>query len=111
MILQARCGKRRQGPCCINFEFPDGTETIPIQYLRHTGKDEQGEDQYEVYWGEIDVKEAGPRLVSCLAHKQMMRFKALKTSRSGEPCGEECRTATGSSCKCSCGGINHGVEG
>jgi hypothetical protein len=119
VILQARCGNGR-GPCRINFVFPEGTEEIPIRYAcylancksdhEHEGTFTDHYGEHGIYTGAIHYKDAAPRLVWCLAHKQMMEFRKLRTARSSDACSADCTHAEGDSCKCSCGGLNHGIE-
>jgi hypothetical protein len=123
MILQARCNKGR-GECRINLEVPDGDGKtpvyIPVYYAcsapdcnkhEHLGVDP--DDHYgprQIYQGTIYWKDAGPYLVRCVAHREMMHFRKLKTSRSSDLCSADCTHAGGDKCKCSCGGLNHGIE-
>ena len=37
------------------------------------------------------------------------RWTEVKGTWSPEPCGPECREATGDKCRCSCRGANHGI--
>lgn len=123
MVLQARCCNGR-GPCRINFRFKLGADAIvplactnancerhshigavpdPADYSRHYG-------QRFSYEGPIPAKQAAGYMVWCLEHKSMMHFKPLNARSSDDPCGPACRMAEGGSCKCSCGGMNHGVD-
>jgi hypothetical protein len=118
MILQARCNKGR-GPCRINIEVPDGTEELAVYFAcstpdcvrhEHLGRDDNHYGIRQIYQGTIWYKDAGPYLMRCVAHKDMMHFRKLKTSRSSDLCSADCTHAEGDKCKCSCGGLNHGIE-
>lgn len=126
-VLQARCCNGR-GPCRINFQF--GLEsligadiTVPLacgiancERHQHIGVVPDPADYIKVYGqrfsyeGPVPAKQAAGYMVYCLEHKSMMHFKPLKARFSDDPCSPECREATGGSCKCKCGGMNHGVD-
>jgi len=103
MIYQARCGngkRQGKGPCCINFEFADDTKSLLLRGLTSLN---------EIKEYDTPLGIAGPYLVWCLAHKQPMHFRKLKAIKSTDACGQVCQTAIGDKCKCSCGGLMHGV--
>lgn len=122
MIIQARCNKGR-GDCRINFLFPDGTEEVPVLFAcrdgcgknhQHIGLVPDPADypygpRYS-YEGSLSVKEAGPYMLCCIAHKDRMYFRKLRTSHSNDLCSADCTQAEGDKCRCSCGGMNHGME-
>lgn len=39
-----------------------------------------------------------------------MRVAVIAVTHSDGPCGDKCLEAEGATCKCSCGGRNHGAE-
>src|SRR5689334_9357918 len=71
---------------------------------------------YRIYDGWEDK----PRLVNlydacypclCLIHKRLMMVKPIKAKIKPQcPCDNRCTTATGETCNCSCGGMNHGID-
>lgn len=66
--------------------------------------------QPETFARPTELLQAIPHLVWCRAHGQPMQGKRLRVTRSDEPCSDVCRMATGATCKCSCGGLNHGMD-
>ena len=49
-------------------------------------------------------------LPMCIKHQTFLRFKGLKVTHTTSACDSICSNATGSICKCSCGGTNHGIR-
>lgn len=49
-------------------------------------------------------------LPMCIKHQTFLRFKGLKVTHTTSACDSICSNATGSICKCSCGGSNHGIR-
>ena len=56
------------------------------------------------------VCDAVPYLAWCVAHRSPLQGRPIRTFRSEQDCSDECEVATGSSCRCRCGGLNHGVR-
>jgi len=56
------------------------------------------------------INAAIPYLVWCVAHHEVMRGKPIRVKHSSCECDDRCTKATGETCNCSCGGINHGSE-
>lgn len=46
----------------------------------------------------------------CIKHQTFLRFTGLKATHNTSACDDICANATGSICKCSCGGSNHGIR-
>ncbi len=61
-------------------------------------------------WRTLPVEQSIPYLAWCVKHHEPLRGKLLKTRFSDQPCDDACTHATGGSCRCSCGGANHGIE-
>ena len=62
-------------------------------------------------WDRAPIKEAVGYIAWCLEHRQpLSNGKAIRVTITDGPCGADCRLATGSACRCSCGGLNHGMD-
>lgn len=46
--------------------------------------------------------------VFCAEHRCSLAFGKVKGMTTGDPCGPRCWNATTATCKCSCGGAEHG---
>lgn len=57
-----------------------------------------------------NVEDAVPISAWCVRHRDPLTAKAIRVVYSDTPCERACETATGSDCKCSCGGVAHGVR-
>ena len=58
----------------------------------------------------VQALDAVPALVWCVAHHVPMTGKLLRVLRSTHDCSDVCKRATSDTCRCRCGGVNHGVR-
>ena len=101
MILTGRCNQGR-GPCRANIEVPDGA-TVTVLAYPHSGNTQAVECH-------LSPKQALPYLVWCLDHRSPFSGRPLRLFPSTDPCGDACRSATGTDCRCTCRGQNHGID-
>ena len=104
----ARCDLGR-GPCEIRFSLETDLEgRVPVRYMRWSPAEgamvPKDEDTL------TPALDAIPYLVWCVKHRSMLHGRRVRVTLTNGPCGPDCREATGSTCRCSCGGANHGED-
>lgn len=83
--------KNYHGDDVLRVNFRDGTSRVMLL------------PEAIPYLAECDGIEAG-------TPHGLLYGKPLKVYRTEAPCDDRCTHATSGTCRCSCGGINHGIE-
>jgi hypothetical protein len=99
------------GKCqaCGETSRRDYTLTEPVVKIGWHGPIETGELRYwrTNTWGRRVSAACDDECPVC--HAQRWKGKPVKTAHSATVCNAACTHATSLSCKCSCGGANHGA--